>query len=114
LAGQHVNYSTAWPAALAAYDTNGDLFVDGPPYGTIAVGQLPKGAQSVENVSLNRGLGHEYPGGLQWYGGHLVIAHFGPQDYGCWGRLYRFRLKGISGKHAGSYRTRTDLADFFI
>jgi hypothetical protein len=116
--GAPTNYSTAWPALFAAYDKNGDLFVSGYHYPsgfvTIVVAELPRGGKTLEIISLDKFLGPYSAAGLQWHGQDLVIAHTGPQQYNCCGRVYRFTIEGTSGKHAGSYRTRTDLADFFI
>jgi hypothetical protein len=116
--GSPTNYSTTFPAAFAAYDDNGDLFVSGPisksGLYTIAAAELPSGGQTVENISLDKPLGYFAAAGLQWVGGDLVIAHAGPPQYGCCGRVYRFKIKGTSGTHAGSYLAHTDLADFFV
>jgi hypothetical protein len=62
----------------AAYDDNGDLFVDGEGYGAsgFPLAELLSGASSFSDITLNRELN---PYSLQWSNGHLIIA----SDAGC-------------------------------
>ena len=114
--GNPANYSTQTSAIWCAYDNNGNLFVAEP--GQLSTGnvvqELPSGATSLENIGLDKFLGNQWPGGIQWYGKHLIVAKSGPSGYGCCGRVYRFTINGTSGQHSGSHKATTDLADIFI
>jgi hypothetical protein len=113
--GAPVNYATPWPALFAAYDDSGDVFVSGYDDEGIQVAQLRRKWKAVGIVWLDKSPGRQFNvAGMQWYGKDLVIAHTGPYQYGCCGRVHRYTIKGTSGTHAGSYLTATDLADFFI
>jgi hypothetical protein len=81
-----------------AYDSNGDLFVDGIN-GSHAMPliELPNGASSFENVTLNEVV---TPSSLQWLDGNLIVANdasiSGPE------LLYRVKFSGSRGKVVGS------------
>jgi NHL repeat len=113
--GSPTNYSTSTSAAFCAYDSRGNLYVVEP--GQLSTGNvvqvLPSGGTSFGNVNLNKRLGNFWPAGIQSYGKDLVVAHEGPYQYGCCGRVYRFTVKGANGRHAGSFQT-TDLVDVFV
>jgi hypothetical protein len=71
------------------------------------------GSSSFQRVNLNKRLGNFWPAGIQWYGKDLVVAHQGPYQYACCGRVYRFTVNETTGKHAGSFQT-IDVADVFV
>jgi hypothetical protein len=112
--GHPTNYSTETSAGFSAYDDGGNLYVD--EYGQLSTGNivqvLPSGGSSFENVSLNKFLGNEGPAGIQWYGNLMVVAKEVGYDYD--GKVYRFKVKGTSGKHSRGFRMERPLNDFFI
>jgi hypothetical protein len=113
--GTPTNYSAPFSTVFTTYDNKGNLFVSGPDRSAAQmVAELPNGGNSFETIMLDKRVGSFYPAGLQWFGKHLVIAHYGPEYYGCCGRIYRFGIKGTVGRHAGSFPTRKDIADFFV
>lgn len=95
------NISVYW---WCAYDNKGDLFVDGingshalPLFGfDLVLVELPKGASSFENVTLNEAVA---PSSLQWLDGNLIVAN----DAGISGPelLYRVKFSGSRGKVVG-------------
>lgn len=83
-----------------AYDSKGDLFVDGIN-GRHAqpLVELPRGASSFENATLNEVV---TPSSLQWLDGNLIVADdasiSGPE------LLYRVKFSGSRGTVVGSTR----------
>ena len=77
---------------FAAYDDEGDLFVDGitssDTYGLV---ELPKGGSSFETITLSPSLG--FPGELQWHRNYLAI--------GGSGGIYHYAIHGTKGKEIG-------------
>jgi hypothetical protein len=112
--GTPTSYSAPFSALFATYDAGGNLFISGPENrGDLVVGELPSGGKSFESVTLDRP--SRFPsGGLQWYGNHLVLGQLGPPQYECCGSLFRFIIKGSNGRHAGRFRIKSDIADFYI
>lgn len=81
-----------------AYDSNGDLFVDGINEShALPLVELPKGASSLENVTLNVPV---TPSSLQWLDGNLIVAN----DASISGAevLYRVKFSGSQGTIVGS------------
>ena len=114
--GNPSDYSTQTSAAFCAYDTHGNLYV--VEAGQLSTGnvieKLSNGGASFERVNLNKRLGNFWPAGIQRYGKDLVVAHEGPDGYGCCGRVYRFIVKDTNGKHAGSFLTDGNINDIFV
>jgi hypothetical protein len=80
-----------------AYDSKGDLFVDGINGShAMPLVELPKGASSFENVTINQAV---TPSSLQWLDGNLIVA----DDAGSSGPelLYRVKFSGSQGKVVG-------------
>lgn len=83
-----------------AYDSKGDLFVDGinskqaHPFA-----ELPKGASAFDDVKLNKKIA---PGSLQWLGNDLLVvddkSSSGPE------KLYRVHFSGSEGTVVGITR----------
>jgi len=112
--GMPTYYSAPFPAIFATYDTLGNLFISGPEnQGDLVVAELPSGGTSFETIKLDRPSRFP-PGGLQWYGNHLVLCQLGPSQYECCGSLWRFIIKGSKGRHAGHFRIKGDVTDFYI
>jgi hypothetical protein len=79
------------------YDDQGNLYVDGEinlSAGGFGFCGLPKGAGSMENITLNQTI--EYPGQVQWDGKYVTVSD---QDANI---IYRFTIAGTSGTEAGS------------
>jgi hypothetical protein len=93
--GKYAVYSGGSPIdwyRWCAYDTNGNLYVDGEsnPSGRVSLAVLPKGQNAFSGISLNRS--SFLPYSLQWYANDLVIAGYegsiGPET------LLKVHLKG--------------------
>jgi hypothetical protein len=81
-----------------AYDSKGDLFVDGINGShAMPLVELPKGASSFETVTINEAV---TPSSLQWLDGNLIVANdasiSGPE------LLYRVKVSGNRGTVVGS------------
>jgi hypothetical protein len=80
---------------FCAYDTRGNLFVDGQSYGSsFEIAELPKGSSTFTSITVNQSL--NWPGGLQWDGKYLVV---GDQDAAD---VYEFAISGSSGTLEGT------------
>jgi hypothetical protein len=79
-----------------AYDSNGDLFVDGltASHATFLLIELPKGSKTFTTISLNQGI--SAPGSLQWNNGYLSVEDPGKGVSGPV-VIYRFAINGSSG-----------------
>lgn len=88
---QFLNY------AYCTYDNAGDLFVDGKyprGYELPIFGEIPRGAKSMETISLDYGIG--WLSGLQWDGKYLAVGQ-GVKPY-----IFEFLINGTSGTRVGS------------
>lgn len=66
-------YTGLWITYFCTYDSAGNLFIDGfSSSGAVAIGELAKGASSLNGIPLNIKAG--WAGGLQWDGKHLVLG----------------------------------------
>jgi hypothetical protein len=95
---------------FCGYDSAGNLFVDGtkPSSFSFAFAELPKGAKSLQNVTLNQTIGG--PGGVQWDGKYVAIAD---QEAPV---IYQFTVAGSVGTMIGQTQTQgsSDVVQFFI
>jgi hypothetical protein len=77
--------------AFCAYDSTGDLFVDGTRRNShFALGELPKGRPGFTAIAV-KGLDTRYPGSLQWVGRYLALAV--PHDH----KIYLLQISGTTG-----------------
>jgi hypothetical protein len=95
---------------FCGYDSAGNLFVDGTKptsYGFVFA-ELPKGGNSLKNVTLNQSIGG--PGGVQWDGKYIAIAD---QEAPV---IYQFTVTGSTGTKEGETQTQgsSDVVQFFI
>ncbi|HEX3370625.1 MAG TPA: hypothetical protein VHS56_13685 [Candidatus Cybelea sp.] len=95
---------------FCGYDSAGNLFVDGtkPSSFSFAFAELPKGAKSLQNVTLNQTIGG--PCGVQWDGKYVAIAD---QEAPV---IYQFTVAGSVGTMIGQTQTQgsSDVVQFFI
>lgn len=75
-----------------AYDTNGNLYVDGVYYDQVAFAELSKGSDTLTSINLDQTFADT--GGIQWHGKLLAV---GDQSTP---RVYEFRMKGTQGTEA--------------
>lgn len=79
---------------FCGYDDKGNLFVDGLGNSRyFAFAELPKGAKSFTDITLNYGLGH--PGSVQAAHGEVAIADGAAA-------VYRFKISGSAGSLVGT------------
>jgi hypothetical protein len=104
-------YGFIYKYYFAAYDGNGDLFVDATddvPSEPFAFLELPKGATLLQEITLD----HDFraPGGVAWDGKYVLVAGAGSRE------LYRFAISGSGGTDAGqtSLRDGDGMAQFLI
>jgi len=97
--GSPTTYATPFAPQWAAYDDNGDLFVDGlkegSAYGELA--ELPSGAGSFTTIPLNKSIAMF---SLQWDNGYLTIT--GNQDNFESLHIYRVKVTGSGGSIVGA------------
>jgi hypothetical protein len=76
-------------------DNKGNVFFAGNGTASNTLqGELPKGASSLENITLNQSFGG--PGEVQWDGKHITFADRNTGD------IYAFTISGSSGTEVGS------------
>jgi hypothetical protein len=75
---------------FAAYDDQGNLFVDGDTCCGVAVAELVKGARKFTDLTLDQSI--QFPGAVQWDGTRLAV---GDQDAS---EIYRFAVSGSTGR----------------
>ena len=92
--GNPTYYSVSIEAQWAAYDDNGNLFVDG----SNALAELPKGSGTFSSITLNKSISTE---SLQWERGYLTIASAGGKDLGPL-YIYRVKISGSNGTIVGA------------
>ncbi len=95
--------------AYCAYDTSGDLFVNGRRgTGESVVLELPKGATEFETLSLQHGIAQ--PGNLEWSAGVLAIEDESDEV------IYRFTIrKGNAALEGVTYlKDVKDVTQFWI
>ncbi|HLY02896.1 MAG TPA: hypothetical protein VKR56_10455 [Candidatus Cybelea sp.] len=93
--------------AYCAYDSAGDLFVDGKypvGYEVPIFGEVPRGGKSLVALNLNEGIG--WISGLQWDGKYLAVGQ-AVKPY-----IFRFKISGTTGTLVGS-TPLTDATDAF-
>jgi hypothetical protein len=80
-----------------AYDTKGNLYVDGKTYpsGYDAFGELPSGSSSFNPITLNATI--NYAIAIQWDHGALVVGNTYENN-----QIYRFKIKRGNGTEIGS------------
>ena len=85
---------------FAAYDTQGNLFVDGVDSKYhFQLAELPVGGNSLRIVSMNQTVG--FPGGLQWDGQYLALGdqlYQGRHD----AAVYQIAISGSAGSVEGT------------
>jgi len=106
-------YAVPFRAFFAAYDSRGNLFIDGYA-NPFAVVELIKGGSSFQNVTLEGHTRNFLPAGLQWNAGQLTFGSSNPPQYACCGRFFRYKIAGGTGEKTGSHGIRGSLADFYI
>jgi sugar lactone lactonase YvrE len=79
-----------------AYDSRGNLFVDGEnaDFDAFELAEQPAGSKSFSSITLDHELG--FPGGIQWDGQYVAIAD---QDASL---VHRFAIHGNSGASVGT------------
>ena len=81
-------------AAYCAFDSNGDLFVDGAGNTeSFELAELPKGSHQFTTITLNQAIGA--PGQVQWHEGYLSIGDTGSH-------VYEFTISGSSATEVAS------------
>jgi hypothetical protein len=90
---QYIDRSIFW-YFFVAYDTSGDIFVDGQNFFTDKnlVAELPQGHNKFEDLAVNQFI--EDAGGLQWDGKYLNVGDQIPEAP----RIYLFKISGTSAK----------------
>ena len=92
-----------------AYDSQGNLFVDGEnaDFDAFELAELPAGSKRFSSITLDQELG--FPGGIQWDGQYIAIAD---QDASL---IYRFAISGSSGSSVGtvSLSGAMDIGEFW-
>jgi hypothetical protein len=92
--------------SFCAYDTDGDLFVDGQDSSrNFMLAELPNGSDMFSTISLDQSI--SAAGSMQWDGKYLAIADLGNSS-GSASVIYRFALSGSSGKRVST--TKLDLS----
>ena len=88
-------------ADFCGYDAKGNLFVDGyvDPSGPTILGELSKGSNAVESISLSRPI--YTPGGIQWDGKHLAIGDVTAGNE-ITSAVYQFDVKGTKATAVGT------------
>ncbi|MGC1380805.1 MAG: hypothetical protein WA814_07250 [Candidatus Baltobacteraceae bacterium] len=90
---------------FAAYDANGNLFVDGlNASGDVLLAELPKGKSAFKAIAMNVTIG--FPGGVAWDGAFLAV---GDQFSNT---IYQFKVSGSNATEQGS-TTLNDATDVF-
>jgi hypothetical protein len=74
---------------FAAYDDQGNLFVDGDTCCGVGVAELVRGARKFTDLMLDQSI--QFPGAVQWDGKRLAV---GDQDASV---IYRFAISGSTG-----------------
>lgn len=93
--GQAYTCPTLFEYYFAAYDGNGNLFVDGLNASRVfSLCELPKGGSNLVPVSLQQTIG--FPGDLGWDGKYLTLED---QDSGT---IYRLSVRHEGAKVAGT------------
>jgi hypothetical protein len=75
---------------FCGYDDRGNLYVDGMKSGGFAFAELPSGATSLEEVTLNESI--SYPGAVQSVGTDVAVGDYESNV------IYQFRISGVTGK----------------
>jgi|HubBroStandDraft_4_1064222.scaffolds.fasta_scaffold00034_6 hypothetical protein len=111
--GTPKTYTIPFRADFATYDNAGNLFIDGfgNPFKLV---ELPKGGSVFQNITLQGHTRDFSPAGLQWNNGELVFGSANPEQYGCCGKFYRFKIMGTIGEQVGKHVIRGSLANFVI
>ncbi len=92
-----------------AYDSAGDLFVDGLNEGSsVALAELPHGAHKFHTLKLDQAI--EYPGGIYWDARYLAV---GDQRAG---EIYEFAISNFTAtlEKTTNVSTADDLFEFWI
>jgi hypothetical protein len=88
---------------FCAYDTHGDLFVDGEKsfsHRGPAFAELPEGSKTFDDVKLDAII--DPGGGVQWDGDRVVVgAYFDPKTRHT-PAIYRFMIHGTKGRKVGT------------
>lgn len=74
---------------FAAYDDQGNLFIDGDTCCGVGVAELVRGAKKFTDLTLDQSI--QFPGAVQWDGKRLAV---GDQDANV---IYRFAISGSTG-----------------
>ncbi|MBV8068134.1 MAG: hypothetical protein JO113_09150 [Candidatus Eremiobacteraeota bacterium] len=111
--GGPTTYSIPFVPVFCAYDDSGDLFADSSGAPGVPIAELQKGGSTFQIVHYNKPNRGE-PAGLQWDGYHLAVGTASTYQRQCCGRIYRFTIRGLHGKPAGSMHLLGGLASFFI
>ena len=106
-------YSVGFSPKWAAYDTAGNLFVDGigNPF---RVAELPRGGDTFVNVLLEGHTRGFPPAGLQWNQNELVLGSANPYQYGCCGKVFRYTIASGVGQKVGFHKIPGELENFAI
>jgi hypothetical protein len=99
--GKPAAYKTPLVPEYLTYDDQGNIFAAGYFGGSdlwLVLGELPKGAQRVEDIKLDKRTGT--PGSIQWDGTRVAV---GTGAFGLPGppRIYRVRVSGTNGRVTG-------------
>lgn len=89
-----------------AYDTDGNLYVDGyNEGGGYPLAELPEGSGSFTNITVD---GNFSPESLQWYSGDLLISAGQLERHPTTETIYRVQISGSGGTIVGSTALRTN------
>jgi hypothetical protein len=81
------------------YDDKGDLYTDGNSSSGAQLLALPKGASSLEDITVNATI--NYPGAIQWDGKYMAVAELSSRVSGRV-PIYGVRIEGSGGKVMGT------------
>jgi hypothetical protein len=96
-----------------AYDDQGNIYVSGGDMnGNFKFAELPSGATSFTNISLNQQI--FVPGGVQWDGKYVAVEDQGAGYKGS--TIYQFSISGSAGTEVGTTTLggSTDVIRFWI
>jgi WD40 repeat protein len=71
--GKPKKYRTAFEGVNAAYDNEGNLFVDGMVSSSVVFEELPRGAKKLHFVAIEHG-GISHGGSVQWDGTYIAVV----------------------------------------
>lgn len=92
---QYTNSAFAF-YSYAAYDTHGDLFIDGDSHSGPVFAELPKGSSTLESIKVDTEL--SFPTGIAWDGEYFAVCDEGHRP----NVIDEFSLSGSTGTLVGT------------